>query len=91
VSEAEALELALRLYGLQVAETRGRLMLKEPPGRSPAGALGLREGDFLLTFGGREMKRRSDLARAILETRFQTAAPITIQRGRTLYRTTLER
>ncbi len=91
VSEAEALDLARQLYGLQVVEDQGYLRLKQPPARSPAEALGLREGDYLLNFGGRDLRRRSDLARIILETRFQTSATVTVQRGRTIYRATLQR
>jgi S1-C subfamily serine protease len=90
-TEAEALKLAGRLYGLKTREVRGRLRLESPPDRSPAAGLGLREGDFLLTFGGRNLAGQPDLARAVLENRFQNAVPIAVQRGRILYQLTLPR
>jgi len=91
VSEAEALNMAWSLYGLKVYEKQGRLMLERPAGNSPAQNLGLKEGDLLLAFGGREVNRLADLAKAVLDTRFQTSVNIAVQRGRTIYRSTLTR
>ena len=91
ISEAEALNLAWTLFGLKVYEKQGFLLLERPADRSPAQNLGLREGDILLSFAGRDLANRSDLAQAILDTRFQNEAPLTIQRGRTMYRTTISR
>ncbi|MDR1045276.1 MAG: trypsin-like peptidase domain-containing protein [Candidatus Adiutrix sp.] len=91
VSEAEALDLAWRLFGIKVSERRGRLFLEAPADRSPAQALGLRAGDLLLIFGGREVVSRADLARAVMETRFQTTVSLSFQRGRTIYRLSMSR
>ncbi len=91
ISETEALNLAWALYGLKVNERQGRLVLERPADRSPAQGLGLQEGDLLLAFGGQELTSRADLARAVLETRFQTTVPLAIQRGRVLHRTLISR
>ena len=91
ISEAEALNLAWTLFGLKVNEKRDFLLLDRPADRSSAQSLGLREGDILLSFGGRDLAKKSDLAQAVLATRFQTAIPMAIQRGRTIYRTTITR
>ncbi|MDL2226320.1 trypsin-like peptidase domain-containing protein [Deltaproteobacteria bacterium OttesenSCG-928-M10] len=91
ISEAEALNLAWTLYGLKVYESRGRLVLERPADKSPAAALGLREGDLLISFAGKDMAAKSDLAKVIIDTRFQTSAALAVQRGRTLYQTTISR
>ena len=90
-SEDKALDLSLSAFGIKVEEYRGRLVLKEPPKKSPAASLGLREGDMLLSFGGRELTGKSDLAKAVIETRFKSAIPLTIQRGRVMYQSIISR
>ena len=91
ISEAEALNLAWTLYGLKVYEKQGRLVLERPADKSPAQGLGIKEGDVLLGFAGREVNRPADLAKAVLETRFQSSVNVAVQRGRTIYRATLNR
>jgi serine protease Do len=91
LSAGEALALAASLYGLTVSEQRGRLVLERPPASSPAARAGLREGDVLLAVGDRQTAAPGDLAEAALASRFKPAVAVTIQRGRTLYRTTLPR
>ncbi|MDR2826608.1 MAG: trypsin-like peptidase domain-containing protein [Candidatus Adiutrix intracellularis] len=90
-TEAEALKLASHVYGIKTREIQGRLSLESPPDHSPAAGLGLHEGDFLLTFGGRDLTNQSDLARAVLESRFQNTVLIAIQRGHIVYQITLTR
>ncbi|MDR0881729.1 MAG: trypsin-like peptidase domain-containing protein [Candidatus Adiutrix sp.] len=90
ISEGEALDLLWRLYGLKVTEQRGFLILAAPADRSPAQALGLLQGDYLLAFG-REVHSRAELAQASLEARFQTTVGIVVQRGRRVYQRTLSR
>jgi len=90
VTADEALALAASLYGLIVSEQPGRLALKRPPEGSPAARAGLREGDRLLALGDRQTAGLRDLAEAALAARFKPAVAVTIQRGHTLYRTTLE-
>jgi serine protease Do len=89
VTTDEALALAASLYGLSVSEKPGRLLLKRPPEASPADRAGLKEGDLLLALGDRQTTGLRDLAEAVLAARFKPAVAVTIQRGRTLYRTTL--
>jgi S1-C subfamily serine protease len=91
VTAGEALALAASLYGLKVSEQKGRLMLERPPDSSPAARAGLRQGDLLLALGDRQTTGLPDLAEAALAARFKPAVAVTIQRGRTLYRTTLSR
>ena len=91
VSRSEALDLAWKLYGLKANEERGRLILEQPADRSPALAAGLRKGDLLLAVNSTELGGQDDLAKIILETRFQTSLSVAVQRGRTLYRITLKR
>ncbi len=91
VSQAEALDLVWKLYGLKVSPQRGRLVLDQPADRSPALSVGLRAGDILLAVNSRELKSQDDLAQVILETRFQNTLSIAVQRGRTLYRVNLTR
>jgi len=91
ITADEALALAASLYGLKVSEQPGRLVLKPPPASSPAARAGLREGDLLLALGDRRTAGLGDLAEAALAARFKPAVTVTIQRGRTLYRTALSR
>jgi len=87
----EALALAGALYGLTVSEHNGRLALERPPASSPAARAGLRQGDWLLALGDRQTSGVRDLAEAVLAARFKPAVSVTVQRGRTVYRTTLSR
>jgi S1-C subfamily serine protease len=91
LSEREALDLALRLYGLEVSEDSGYLVLERPARGSAAAALGIREGDVLLAFGGAELSSKADLAKAVLAERAKSASSITIQRGRMMYRSSIQR
>jgi S1-C subfamily serine protease len=91
VTTAEALALAGALYGLMVSEQGGKLVLQRPPESSPAGRAGLRQGDQLLALGDRRTAGVRDLAGAVLAARFKPVVSVTIQRGRTTYRTTLSR
>ncbi len=91
LSEGEALDLALKFYGLKASESQGYLILEKPPRGSAAEALGLRAGDVLLSFGGAKLASLSDLAKAALAERSKSAVEISVQRGRTLYRTTIQR
>ena len=91
ISEAEALDLAWNTYGLKVYESRGRLVLERPANKSPAAELGLKEGDLLISLAGRDMTSKSDLAKAIIDIRFQGTVPISIQRNRTIYQTSISR
>ncbi len=91
IDQAEALELAWKLYGLKAYPSRGRLVLRQPAAGSPAERLGLQEGDILLILGGRELGSSQDLARVMLENRLQSSLDIAIQRGRRLYRTRIDR
>ena len=91
LTAGEALALAESLFGLKVSEQKGRLILKGPPGSSPAARVGLREGDALLAWGDRRLAGTRDLAEAMLANRFKPSVQVTVQRGRTLYRATLTR
>jgi len=91
ISEAEALDLAWRLYGLKGYESKGTLILERPADNSPAAFLGLREGDLLLRIGSRTITGKADLAKAMLENRFNTSIALAVQRGRMIYQATLSR
>jgi len=91
VTAGETLSLALGLYGLKVSEQGGRLVLTRPPDSSPAARAGLREGDWLLALGDRRTDRTRDFVEAVLAARFKPAVSVTVQRDRTVYRTTLSR
>ncbi|UQZ89320.1 peptidase [Deltaproteobacteria bacterium Smac51] len=91
LSEQEALDLAFRLYGLKVREERGYLVLESPAAGSSAESVGLRAGDVLLAFGSAELAVKSDLAKAVLSERAKPSVNIAIQRGRMIYRTTIQR
>ena len=87
----EALALAESLFGLKIRLREGRLTLERPPNSSPAARAGLAEGDTLLSLEGRQLEAPGDLAAAMMANRFKPSISITIQRGRTLYRTILTR
>lgn len=91
ISEAEALDLAWRLYGLKAYESKGALTLERPADNSPAAMLGLREGDVLLRIGSTNITKKSDLAKAMIENRFSTSIALAVQRGRMIYQATLSR
>ncbi|MDR2945680.1 MAG: PDZ domain-containing protein, partial [Candidatus Adiutrix sp.] len=91
LSQAEARGLAWKWYGLNAAESRGSLILEQPSADSPAAYLGLREGDILLRVGSRDLRTPADLARAMLENRFNTSIGLAVQRGRVIYQATLSR
>jgi len=91
ISQAEALDLAWRLYGLKGSESQGRLALERPADNSPAAGLGLREGDVLLRIGSTNISGKADLAKAMLENRFNTSIGLAVQRGRMIYQATLSR
>ena len=91
ISEAEALDMAWRLYGLKGYASKGALTLERPADNSPAALLGLREGDILLRIGSTNITGNSDLARAMIDNRFSASIALAVQRGRMIYQATLSR
>lgn len=91
ITQAEAINLAWRFYGLKATEDHGSMVLMSPAPDSPAARLGLEEGDVLLRIAARNISSQADLAQAMIEQRFYTSIAITVKRGRMIYQATLSR
>lgn len=91
LTKAQALDLAWDLYGLKAKKERQVMILNRPKPGSPAERLGLKEGDALLSLGSKKITDLTGLAQTILAHRFQNSIEITVQRGRSVYRTSLNR
>jgi serine protease Do len=67
-------------YELGLPATRGALILGVDPG-GPAATAGLRAGDVVISFGGREIQTVEDLLGALRDAEPGQRLPVTIARG----------
>ena len=83
----KAQELVLSRWGFELASRAkgGGAVVTRVAQDSPAGKLGLQQGDIIHQIGNRRLKTGADLLNAFLRNRMQKTVVMRVQRGRNLY------
>jgi len=87
INKSKALELVRLRWGFELSDRKGgggAEVTTVAPG-SPAGKLGLQQGDIIHQIGNRRLASGVDLLNAFLRNRMQKTVLMRVQRGRGFY------
>ena len=87
--QEKADELAWKLLGLAVVETKDGLEVKKVRSAGPAERIGFTRGDIILGIAGNQIKTLAEFRRKIIDARMSQGLLLSVVRGRSLYNITV--
>jgi len=87
--QEKADELAWKLLGLAVVETKDGLEVKKVRPAGPAERIGFTRGDIILGVAGNQVKTLAEFRRKVIDARMSQGLLLSVGRGRSLYNITV--
>ena len=87
--QEKADELAWKLLGIAVAETKDGLEVRRVRSAGPAERIGFTRGDIILGVAGNQVKTLAEFRRKVVDARMSQGLLLSVGRGRSLYHITV--